>query len=103
MVEQNGFCMHKSNLLKNFKGEKVQYTFVCSREGHRKDRGLGVENQKHEAKNETKCDCKAFFRVHIQQRMRLSAISLVSNEIKEAYVWLLDQFLEVMKGKTLVS
>lgn len=37
------------------------------------------------------------------QRMRLSAISLVSNEIKEAYVWLLDQFLEVMKGKTLVS
>lgn len=55
MVEQNGFCMHKSNLLKNFKGEKVQYTFVCSREGHRKDRGLGVENQKHDAKNETKC------------------------------------------------
>lgn len=40
--------MHKSNVLKNCKGEKMQQTFVCSREDYREDMGLTAENRKHE-------------------------------------------------------
>lgn len=44
-----------------------------------------------------------FFGVNQHNQTIVFATSLLSNETMEKYVWLLQQFVEVMKGKTPVS
>ncbi|RZB52506.1 Protein FAR1-RELATED SEQUENCE 5 [Glycine soja] len=53
----NDFSIRKSHVLINKKGETLQQTFVCSKEGYRQDRGLSPRNRKHEYKNFTRCGC----------------------------------------------
>ncbi|CAK8576249.1 unnamed protein product [Lathyrus sativus] len=61
----NGFAVRKSKILQSKKGEILQQTFVCHRQGFREDRGLTIENRKRECKPETRCGCEAKLRVHI--------------------------------------
>ncbi|XP_057426478.1 protein FAR1-RELATED SEQUENCE 5-like [Lotus japonicus] len=62
----NGFCVRKYNVIKSLKtGDILQQDFVCNRNGRREVRGLLVEQRKREPKRETRCGCKAKFRVHV--------------------------------------
>ncbi|KAL2946143.1 hypothetical protein AAZX31_U001100 [Glycine max] len=63
----NDFSIRKSHALINKKGETLQQTFVCSKEGYRQDRGLSPQNRKHEYKNFTRCGCKVYIRVHVNE------------------------------------
>lgn len=47
------FSVRKGQVARDRNGEVVQQTFVCSCQGYREDRGLTMENQKREPKNET--------------------------------------------------
>lgn len=53
--------------MKSCKNEIIQQTFVCSREGHREDRGLTMETMKLELRNDIRCDYFAKFVVHIKK------------------------------------
>ncbi|XP_039684068.1 protein FAR1-RELATED SEQUENCE 5 [Medicago truncatula] len=64
-ARMNGFAVRKSKMIKSNKGEILQQTFVCHRQGFREDRGLTIENRKRECKPKTRCGCEAKFRVHI--------------------------------------
>lgn len=66
----NEFFVRESKVLRNRKGEKMSQTFLCFRGGVRDYRGLTIENRKWEQKNETRCECKAKFRVHIDYFVR---------------------------------
>ncbi|KAG4951139.1 hypothetical protein JHK85_045006 [Glycine max] len=66
----NEFSVRESKVLRNRKGEKMSQTFLCFRGGVRDYRGLTIENRKWEQKNETRCECKAKFRVHIDYFVR---------------------------------
>lgn len=90
----NGFSVRKSHVIRNYNGEKVQQTFVCSREGFRQDRGLTVESRRREEKNETRCGCHARFRVHVDSRTNRWYITVFSfdhnhNMLEEKYCALL--------------
>lgn len=61
----NGFSTRKGKILINIKGEAIQQTFMCHRQGFREDNGLTMENRKRQPKPETRCGCSARFRVHI--------------------------------------
>ncbi|KAH1198912.1 Protein FAR1-RELATED SEQUENCE 5 [Glycine max] len=63
----NDFSIRKSHVLINKKGETLQQTFVCSKEGYRQDRGLSPRNRKHEYKNFTRCGCKVYICVHVNE------------------------------------
>jgi len=61
----SGFSVRKGQVVRDWNGEVVQQTFVCSCQGFREDRGLTMETRKREPKNETRCGCNAKFRVHL--------------------------------------
>ena len=64
-TKMNGFAPWKSKVRKNNKKEIIQQTFVCFREGFRKQRSLVGEIRKREPKPQTRCGCEAKFRVHV--------------------------------------
>lgn len=66
----NGFSARKGKILRNSKGEVVQQTFLCHRQGFREKNGITTENRKREPKRETRCGCMAKFRVHIDMNTR---------------------------------
>lgn len=61
----NGFSARKGKILRNTKGEVLQQTFLCHKQGFREDNGLTAKNRKRELRPETRCGCSARFRVHI--------------------------------------
>lgn len=85
--------MRESKVLRNRKGEKMSQTFLCSRGGVRDYRGLTIENQKWEQKNETRCECKAKFRVHIDYFARRWYVSKWTDDYNHK---LLDEKLGAM-------
>lgn len=60
------FFVCKSHVLRNKNGQVIQQTFLCSRAGEKK-RVLSMSQRKRKTRNETCCECKAFFCVHISQ------------------------------------
>ncbi|RDX76384.1 hypothetical protein CR513_43633, partial [Mucuna pruriens] len=46
----NGFATRKSKVVRNSKGEKLQQTFVCFKEGFKEEHDLTFENRKRDAK-----------------------------------------------------
>jgi len=50
-------------------------------------------------KNKYLCSLFVFSRVNHHNQIVVYATAVVSNEVEDTYVWLLDQFMEVMKGK----
>ncbi|GAU39419.1 hypothetical protein TSUD_323670 [Trifolium subterraneum] len=64
-ARMNEFSVRKSKILYNKKGEILQRTFVCHKQGFKEDKGLTKENRKRERKPETRTGCDAKFRVHI--------------------------------------
>ena len=62
----NGFSVRKDKVLRSKgSGEIMQQTFVCSREGKRRDNGVALEDRKRRPKAETRRGCGAKFRVHV--------------------------------------
>ncbi|KAJ1415873.1 FAR1 DNA-binding domain [Sesbania bispinosa] len=62
----NGFSVRKGKILYSKKtGEELQREYFCSNNGLCEDRGLTMENRKQEPRCETRCDCKATFRAHV--------------------------------------
>ncbi|XP_057432331.1 protein FAR1-RELATED SEQUENCE 5-like [Lotus japonicus] len=59
------FACRKCRLVRNKAGEVVQQTFVCYREGKKKDSFGCEKKRKREPKNDTRCGCRAHFMVHI--------------------------------------
>jgi hypothetical protein len=64
-ARMSGFSVRKAQMIRDREGVVLQQTFLCSCEGFREDRGLTRENRKREPRNETRCGCKAKFRVHV--------------------------------------
>ncbi|XP_057422495.1 protein FAR1-RELATED SEQUENCE 5-like [Lotus japonicus] len=62
----NGFCVRKYNIIRSRKtSEILQQEFVCNKNGKRENRGVSVEQRKRTPRRETRCGCKAMFRVHV--------------------------------------
>ncbi|KAL5162291.1 Protein FAR1-RELATED SEQUENCE 5 [Glycine soja] len=64
---------------------ELAYVFYCWR-----DKGSTSNTRKRREKKESRCGCETI----------VFAAAIVTDEIEETYVWLLEQFLETMKGKT---
>ncbi|KAJ1381830.1 MULE transposase domain [Sesbania bispinosa] len=65
-AKANGFSVRKGRVLRSKKtGLMLQHDFWCSNKGVRQDRGLKMEDRKRGIKPETRCNCEANFRVHI--------------------------------------
>ncbi|XP_057418810.1 protein FAR1-RELATED SEQUENCE 5-like [Lotus japonicus] len=58
-----GFAVRKNKILRNKKGDVVQLSFVCFREGFRKV--VARESRKRKKQDERRCGCLANFRVHV--------------------------------------
>ncbi|XP_057430837.1 protein FAR1-RELATED SEQUENCE 5-like [Lotus japonicus] len=58
-----GFAARKNKILRNKKGEVVQQSFVCFRQGFRKV--VAQDSRKRKKQAERRCGCHANFRVHI--------------------------------------
>ncbi|XP_057431809.1 protein FAR1-RELATED SEQUENCE 5-like [Lotus japonicus] len=58
-----GFAARKNKILRNKKGDVVQQSFVCFREGFRKV--VARENRKRKKQADRRCGCPANFRVHV--------------------------------------
>lgn len=61
----HGFAGRRSRNVRNAKGQIVQQTFICHREGFRDDRHSKSNIRKREHKPDTRCGCQAKFQVHI--------------------------------------
>ncbi|XP_057452796.1 protein FAR1-RELATED SEQUENCE 5-like [Lotus japonicus] len=73
----NGFSACRGTIRRNTKGEPVQQTFLCHRQGFREDRGIPDEMRMRQRKTDSRCGCQAKFRVHIDtisQRWYVSCI-----------------------------
>ncbi|XP_020205882.1 protein FAR1-RELATED SEQUENCE 5-like [Cajanus cajan] len=82
----NGFAARKSKILRNIKGEKLQQTFVCFKEGFRDKRGLNLQNRKRKQKPETRCGCEAKLRVHIDSTCGLWYITYFVDEHNHCFL-----------------
>ncbi|XP_057420178.1 protein FAR1-RELATED SEQUENCE 5-like isoform X1 [Lotus japonicus] len=61
-----GFCVRRYNVIRSRKtSEILQQEFVCNKNGKREDRGLSSEQRKRTPRRDTRCGCKAMFRVHV--------------------------------------
>lgn len=63
----NGFSARRGTIRRNSKGEHVQQTFLCHRQGFREDRGIPDEMRMRRRKTDFRCGCEAKFRVHIDR------------------------------------
>ncbi|XP_057418941.1 protein FAR1-RELATED SEQUENCE 5-like [Lotus japonicus] len=64
-ARMHGFAARKSRTFKNTKGDVLQQSFVCFREGRRKEwSGDGLKRKRFPRK-ETRCGCKAYLQLHI--------------------------------------
>lgn len=53
--------------------------------------------------NKYRCPLVAFFVVNNHNHSTIFAGAIVANENKETYVWVIEQFLEAVSGKSSVS
>ncbi|XP_057418229.1 protein FAR1-RELATED SEQUENCE 5-like [Lotus japonicus] len=60
-----GFSARRGTIRRNTKGEAVQQTFLCHRQGFREDKGNSDAMRFRRAKADFRCGCEAKFRVHI--------------------------------------
>ncbi|KAJ1421608.1 FAR1 DNA-binding domain [Sesbania bispinosa] len=66
--KKNGFSVRKGRIAKSKRtGEILGQDYSCSNEGVREDRGLKMEDRKREPRPETRCNCQARFRVHVDK------------------------------------
>ncbi|KAJ1427978.1 Zinc finger, PMZ-type [Sesbania bispinosa] len=64
----NGFSIRKGKILYSKKTrEELQQEYFCSNNGLREDRGLKMEDRKREPRAETRCECQATFRAHVDK------------------------------------
>jgi hypothetical protein len=61
----------KSKLVRNKANEIVHQTFVCNKEGFRDGKRVNKSNRKRCPKSQTRCECKAKMRVHINMLTEL--------------------------------
>ncbi|KAJ1388204.1 FAR1 DNA-binding domain [Sesbania bispinosa] len=67
-AKANGFSVRRGRILRSKKtGEALQQDLWCSNKGFREDRGLKMEDRKCEIRPETRCDCRANFRIHVDK------------------------------------
>ncbi|KAJ1405631.1 Zinc finger, PMZ-type [Sesbania bispinosa] len=67
-AKANGFSVRRGRILRSKKtGEALQQDLWCSNKGFREDRGLKMEDRKREIRPETRCDCRANFRIHVDK------------------------------------
>ncbi|XP_057419214.1 protein FAR1-RELATED SEQUENCE 5-like [Lotus japonicus] len=60
-----GFSARRGTIRRNRKGEAVQQTFLCHRQGFREEKGICDEMRLRRQKVDFRCGCDAKFRVHI--------------------------------------
>ncbi|XP_057418102.1 protein FAR1-RELATED SEQUENCE 5-like [Lotus japonicus] len=60
-----GFSARRGTIRRNTKGEVVQQTFLCHRQGFREDKGNFEAIRMRRSKADFRCGCEAKFQVHI--------------------------------------
>lgn len=63
----HGFSARKSKILWNSKGEMIQQTFLCHKEGYRAEKNMNRDNRRRQPKDLTRCGCMARYKVHIEE------------------------------------
>ncbi|XP_057427818.1 putative protein FAR1-RELATED SEQUENCE 10 [Lotus japonicus] len=66
-ARMHGFAARKCRLFRNKYGEIVQQTFVCYREGKKKDMFGNDRTRKRRARKGTRSQCQAHFQVHVDK------------------------------------
>ncbi|XP_057419180.1 protein FAR1-RELATED SEQUENCE 5-like [Lotus japonicus] len=64
-ARMHGFAARKSRTFKNTKGDVLQQSFVCFREGKRKETSGDCLKRKRFPRKETRCGCHAHLQLHI--------------------------------------
>ncbi|XP_020239624.1 protein FAR1-RELATED SEQUENCE 5, partial [Cajanus cajan] len=82
----NGFAARKSKILRNIKGEKLQQTFVCFKEGFRDKRRMNIQNRKRKETPVTRCGCEAKLRVHIDSTCGLWYITYFVDDHNHSFL-----------------
>ncbi|XP_039690551.1 protein FAR1-RELATED SEQUENCE 5 [Medicago truncatula] len=98
----HGFAGRKSRVVRNVKGEIVQQTFLCHREGNRSERNRNPDVQKRELKPISRCGCEAKIQVHIDfdsGRWYIKFFDDVHNHsfLADKYEWMLPAHMKMTK------
>jgi hypothetical protein len=81
-----GFSARKCRIVRKSGGEIIQQTFVCHREGQRRERNDKTGTRKREQKRKSRCGCEARCVVHIEESSRRWYIKYFNDVHNHAFV-----------------
>ncbi|XP_057444493.1 protein FAR1-RELATED SEQUENCE 5-like [Lotus japonicus] len=79
-ARMHGFAARKSRTFKNMKGEVLQQSFVCFREGKRKQTSADCLKRKRFPRKDTRCSCHAHLQLHIDNEDKIWYVRSIYDE-----------------------